>query len=206
MYWWLLATNDDIILENDPVNGLVRIRAIDGVYSGAILAADDPSLPGTSVQFLSTFIGRQFAVNEIGGRPINPTELDRALAGNYGFNSVSYDSIVRESLVPTSYLQSSHGAVTRDEDIAFTFSGTNPVLLEASSWNAFYVLSDGSLWGQGYNGNGNFGLGNTLNTYPRSRSRLQRPCNPWLAEITIPISSKQTVPCGEWVQTTLVGM
>ena len=80
LWYWLLATNDSAVrLQSGTVYG------VGGNYDGIALAS------GIS----TASAGRQFLCERLGVRAITAPELTRAQAGNYNFNSLSTNSVVK---------------------------------------------------------------------------------------------------------------
>jgi DNA-binding beta-propeller fold protein YncE len=80
IWYWLIATSDPSVrLQNGLIYG------VGGSYDGQNLANSATT----------TAPGRQFLYSRLGVRSITTMELERALAGNYNFQSLSTNSVVK---------------------------------------------------------------------------------------------------------------
>jgi gliding motility-associated-like protein len=111
------------------------------------------------------------------GRPGNPSEIQRALTGNSvavdmgNFHSIELKS---NGTISTCGLNSNGqlgfpGAPAGGSQPALfnTFTGlpniSNVIHVEAGIYQSFCIKSDGTLWGWGYNNNGQLGVGDRVN-------------------------------------------
>ncbi len=146
VWYWFVANGESGL---NFSNG--QVRAAGGAYGNSMLAS------GTS----TTNTGRIFAYQKLGFRGITAGEISRTLAGNYGFSSVTSNSVVRQALAPSSVLSAWGSNGWGETTLSPGLASSEIVALAAGSSYSLFVTSNGALLGLGYNGNGQLGDGTT---------------------------------------------
>ena len=158
LWFWFLATGQDVALVNHNTTQKA-VQANSGIYNGQRLT----DYSGQGGQEATTRTGRLFAAKKMGARPITEAELVRARAGLYGFQQLTEETLVKDESSPTSFVKG-WGSNSFSEADWQSFTGNNPVKISAGQYHTLFLKGDGSLWAYGYNGQGQLGLTNNINT------------------------------------------
>jgi len=145
IWYWLLATSDPAI---SLVNG--QVIGVGGRYDSLPLAQ------GTA----STRFGRELIYEKLNVRALTPTEVMRAKAGRYGFQSVDSYSVAKGFVMPDRLFgwgQTNYGKLNFLSNVAQKVSAV------ALGQDFTLLLSDGTLmaWGNNQNGQANVPTGLT---------------------------------------------
>ena len=156
LWLWFAAARQEVNLTASGDATTATIAGTTGTYAGRVLATSNSSTTTT------TSIGRAFAYERMGVRPISGAELARAQAGNYGFSSLSGNTVVKAESALSSYLEG-WGTNSYGESNWFTFYAPAVVDVACGGNHNLLLMSDASLWAVGYNGYGQLGDGTTTN-------------------------------------------
>lgn len=161
LWFWFLATGQEVALVNPDPGNINRkdVRGNSGIFNGQQLAESYPQIGNGR----TTRTGRLFAAKKLGARPITESELVRARAGLYGFQSLTEETLVLDETSPTSFVKGWGGSNSYGAADWHGFTGNNPVKISAGSQHTLFLKGDGSLWAYGYNGYGQFGTGDNTN-------------------------------------------
>ena len=135
IWYWLLATSDPAI---SLVNG--QVIGVGGRYDSLPLAQ------GTA----STCFGRELIYEKLNVRALTPTEVMRAKAGRYGFQSVDLYSVAKGFVIPDRLFgwgQTNFGVLNFPPNV-------QKVSAVALGYGFTLLLSDGTVIARGNNQNG----------------------------------------------------
>ena len=156
LWLWFAAARQEVSLTTSSDTNTATVTGTTGTYAGRVLATSNTSNTTT------TSIGRMFAYERMGVRPISGAELARAQAGNYGFSSLSGNTVVKVESTLSSYLEG-WGTNSLGESNWFAFYAPAVVEVACGGNHNLLLMSDASLWAVGYNGYGQLGDGTTTN-------------------------------------------